>query len=601
MSVGPEDALEAVVAAAHARDAQLSKAERRRRGVVHTPPAVARFVAREVDSALRGLGLRGLGDERVALIDPACGPGIFLAACLAEAGEGAPGAALGLDVDARALGAAEALLGPSFGRRGWPLSLRHGDTLSGPPPPLEGRVPVVIGNPPWAGRSANRDAAYTEALLDDFRRDAEGAPLGERKIGVLSDDYVRFFRWAAEVARAHERGVVALVTNGSFLDGPVHRGMRAALLRWFERVDVIDLGGSALLAKGGARDGNVFGVRVGAAITLAVRGGERRAPRHAAVRGPVDAKLTALEAPLSYTSLRAAPPLYRLVPGPAHDPEYEAWPTLPALMPFHREGVQTNRDAFCVDADRDRLLGRLRAFAAGEPGPWPGKVDVRSGHYDPAAAREAVGAALAAEPDGAFLRRVAYRPLDTRWIAPIGKLCHRPRPPLQAAMARSSLALLTVRKDRGQRPWAHAAASRHLVDNCFLSARSSCRTRAFPTHDPSGAPNLDASAIRAWTPSLPWEPEPLVLYALAVLASRRYRERYDGQLKADYPRLPPPPDEPTRARCVEAGAALAAAFDAGAGDGDTEVCVGHHRVLGADRLRSALDLCDAAAAHALRD
>jgi len=178
VSVGPEDALEAVVAAAHARDAQLSKAERRRRGVVHTPPAVARFVAREVDSALRGLGLRGLGDERVALIDPACGPGIFLAACLAEAGEGAPGAALGLDVDARALGAAEALLGPSFGRRGWPLSLRHGDTLSGPPPPLEGRVPVVIGNPPWAGRSANRDAAYTEGLLDDFRRDAEGAPLG---------------------------------------------------------------------------------------------------------------------------------------------------------------------------------------------------------------------------------------------------------------------------------------------------------------------------------------------------------------------------------------------------------------------------------------
>ena len=44
------------------------------------------------------------------------------------------------------------------------------------------------------------------------------------------------------------------------------------------------------------------------------------------------------------------------------------WPMsalpLPALFPFHREGVQTNRDAVCVDADRDALLARLRAFAA---------------------------------------------------------------------------------------------------------------------------------------------------------------------------------------------------------------------------------------------
>src|SRR5690606_15742527 len=105
---------------------------------------------------------------------------------------------------------------------------RCADTLRGLDPfaELAGvTTRVVLGNPPWASRSANRGAREVEALLEDFRRDGTGARLVERKLGVLSDDYVRFFRWSAEVVRrAPGGGIVALVTNGSFLDGPVHRG-----------------------------------------------------------------------------------------------------------------------------------------------------------------------------------------------------------------------------------------------------------------------------------------------------------------------------------------------------------------------------------------
>jgi len=616
--VAAADVAAAVVAAAELRDARLSRDQRRRRGVVHTPPELARFMARRVDAALQELGLAGLGDRRVSLLDPACGPGVFLAAALSEATGPGPGEVLGLDVDAGALELAREILDPAFARRGWPLSLRRADTLSAPPPIDPARVPVVLGNPPWAGRTANREAAYTEGLLDDFRREPDGGPLRERKIGVLSDDYVRFFRWAAEAVRARPRGVVALVTNASFLDGPVHRGMRAALLRWFDAIEVIDLGGSALLAKAGERDGNVFGVRVGAAITVAVRGVASRAVSaatvssaavssvavsysavssaavsYSAVRGDAEAKLAALDAGApAPTPLRAAPPLHRFVPGPPADPRYDAWPALPALMPFHREGVQTNRDAFCVDADPEALRARLRAFAEGAPGPFPGKADVASRHYDPDRARAAVRDALAADPDG-ILRRVAYRPLDVRWIAPISTVCHRPRPPLRAAMAHSPLALLTVRKDRGQRPWRHAAATRHLVDNCFLSSRSSCRTRAFPSHRPDGEPNLDAAALAAWTPALEWSPEDLIRYALCVLASSAYRTRWDGQLRADHPRLPPPPDASVRDACVAAGARLAEALDAGPDGSVVEVEIGHHRAPGAGRVAEALAGCDA--------
>src|SRR5690606_21336320 len=132
-------------------------------------------------------------------------------------------------------------------------------------------VALVLGNPPWAAKSGSAARAASDALLADFRRDERGAPLDQRKLGVLPDDYVRFLRWGAEVVRrAPGGGALAMVTNGSYLDGAVHRGVRAALLRWFAWVDIIDLGGSALLARepGSAPDQNVFGVRPGPAVIV---------------------------------------------------------------------------------------------------------------------------------------------------------------------------------------------------------------------------------------------------------------------------------------------------------------------------------------------
>ncbi len=571
--------MEALTAAAERREERLDPTAKRRRGVVHTPPAIARFVARAV------AGAPGV------VVDPACGPGVFLAACMEL--HAAPRRAIGIELDPEALEDAGAILEPLARARGWSLSLRRGNTLAAPL--VEPGPRVIVGNPPWAGRTANAGAAYTEALLDDFRRDADGQPLGERKLGVLSDDYVRFLRWACEQLRRPEGGVLAMVTSASFLDGPVHRGMRARLLRWFAAIDVIDLGGSALVARDGARDENVFGVRPGVVITIARRpaghteAGDARV-RHAALRGTREEKLARLDAgDVDLAPMSPAPPLVRLVPTRGVPAAYATWAPLPSLMPFHREGLQTNRDAFCVDEDRAALEARLDAFARGEPRDWPGKAGVASRHYDPAAARAALVEHRAAERE--VIRPIAYRPLDDRFVCVTPRLCHRPRPDLLAAMDGSELALLTVRKDRGERAWAHFGATRHAVDNCWLSSRSSCRTRAFPTHRPDGSPNLRPAAVRAWAG---FEPSAgaLVRYALAVLAAPTYRARHDDALRADYPRLPPPPDRASFEAAVAAGDALAAAF-ADPGAGGAEVTLGHRRIR-SDRLAAAIAGCDAA-------
>jgi len=178
-------------------------------------------MAQAVDGLLRRFLGRpaGLAAPGLLVVDPAVGVGAFPAAVAAVA-PGRAGRLLGFDLDPAAVATARAVLTRVPAAQGpGRLDLRPDNALAVPPggvrAPEEGAV-VVLGNPPWAGRSASRGGP-TDRLLDDFRRDAAGAPLRERKLGVLSDDYVRFLRWGAEVVRqAPAGGVLCLVTNGSF-------------------------------------------------------------------------------------------------------------------------------------------------------------------------------------------------------------------------------------------------------------------------------------------------------------------------------------------------------------------------------------------------
>ncbi len=556
--------------AAQRRDATLAldPARRKAHGVVHTPPELARGVIGILDALLtRELGLAGGAcDPRVQFIDPACGPGAFVAAELRLwAARGRPPGlrVTGFDLDATALASAQELAvhAPDA------FALHCTDVLREPrwferaaakeAKEAKDRVLAIAGNPPWATARADKTPEM-QASLEAFRCDELGVRLPEKKLGVLSDAYVRFFRACAEAARRSEHGAaVALVTNGSFLDGPVHRGMRAALLRWFDTLHVLDLGGSALLQRTAAgeraRDDNVFGVRPSVTITWLCRrpGPEPRAGRvwYARAWGTTAQKLAAVGGGqldgLGFEELQPEQPARRFVPGRPTATRYAGWPSLADWMPFHREGVQTNRDRAAVDRDPARLLERLHAFARGLSVPELAQANTDSAHYAVQVARRNVAEALERDPDGArgiSIRPLAYRPFDPRWFCPVAPLCHRPRPELLRAIAHEPRVLVSVRKDRGSTPYAHFGAADSVIDNCFLSTRSSCRARAFPARTPEGEPNLSsllAAQCSERVGALVTARE-FQRYALAFLASDAYRDRYDAELHADYPRLPLP-------------------------------------------------------------
>ena len=549
--------LDAAWRGAEERARRLDRGTQKTRGVVHTPPPIARFVVKRLDALLRATHLAGgIEDEALTFVDPAVGTGIFPAA-LAEAGVKR---ALGFDLDGDALTRAAALFSKS------PLAFTpiEANPLASlaPHPSMAhdaGGPLVILGNPPWAGRSASRGVPLSDALLADFARDERGASLGERKIGVLSDDYVRFVRWALEAIRLRrDGGAMALVTNASFIDGPIHRGMRRLLLFHCQLLEVIDLGGSALVSRAlGTRDENLFGVRPGAALIFGVcnRASTRRA-RFGVLSGSRDDKLARLEGDGEALSEAVTPvaPHYALRRAAAVPAWYASAPSIAEWLPFHREGLQTNRDALVIDADRAVLEARVRGIAQGDIA-----LSARR-HFDPLAAR----AALSRELDRGELaiRRVAYRPFDDRYYASSSVLCHRPRPDLMRAVDHSTLVLVTSRQDRGRLPFQHLVLTRFMPDNCLLSLRSSCRARGFPSHGPDGLPNVSETIARALGELLGAVPPPeeVLLWLAAHLGAPAYVGPLDQVLRTDYPRVPLPKGRAAWDRMVGAGRLLLTFF-----------------------------------------
>ena len=133
---------------------------------------------------------------------------------------------------------------------------------------------VVIGNPPYnAGQvnendnNKNRPYETMDTLIKDTYAKDSKATLKNK----LYDPYVKAIRWALD--RIGEEGVVAFVTNNSFLDGVAFDGMRKHLADDCDAIYILDLGGNA--RKGlKVSDANVFRIRVGVSINLFVKNRE---------------------------------------------------------------------------------------------------------------------------------------------------------------------------------------------------------------------------------------------------------------------------------------------------------------------------------------
>ena len=287
------------------------KKEVERLGIVYTPVDVVDFILHSADDVLRKEFDRSLSDEGVHVLDPFTGAGTFLVRLfqsdLIQASD--------LERKYREeLHANEFVLLAYYiaavnieeayrGRRGEdtdyePFSgIVLTDTFNlnkqGEEPTLfpkewmpvnntraerqqELPIQVIVGNPPWSAkqRSAaddNPNVDYPE--LEQRIAETYAARSTATNRNSLYDTYKMAIRWASD--RIKEQGVIAIVTNGSWIDGNADEGVRACLAEEFSSIHVLNLRGNQRTQGERSRreGGKIFGQgsRAPVAITILVK------------------------------------------------------------------------------------------------------------------------------------------------------------------------------------------------------------------------------------------------------------------------------------------------------------------------------------------
>ncbi|OQJ71610.1 helicase [Leuconostoc pseudomesenteroides] len=139
-------------------------------------------------------------------------------------------------------------------------------------------ITAIIGNPPYsAGQKSDNDNAANLSYPKLERSISETyAKYTQSKMKkTLYDSYIEAFRWASN--RIGSKGIIGFVSNGSFLDSQATDGMRKVLYEEFNHLYIFNLRGDARTQGEQRRkeSGNVFGggSRTSIAISILVKDG----------------------------------------------------------------------------------------------------------------------------------------------------------------------------------------------------------------------------------------------------------------------------------------------------------------------------------------
>ena len=286
------------------------KKDAERLGIVYTPVEVVDFILHSADEVLREEFGRSLSDEGVHVLDPFTGAGVFLARLLQSDLIQAADlerkyrkelhaneivllayyiAAVNIEEAYRGERGEDSGYEPFNGivltdtfnlnKEGIPTLFPKEwlpDNNTRAERQQELPIQVIIGNPPWSAkqRSAaddNPNVDYPE--LEQRIAETYAARSTTTNRNSLYDTYKMAIRWASD--RIKEQGIIAIVTNGSWIDGNADAGVRACLVEEFSSIHVLNLRGNQRTQgeRSHREGGKIFGQgsRAPVAITILVK------------------------------------------------------------------------------------------------------------------------------------------------------------------------------------------------------------------------------------------------------------------------------------------------------------------------------------------
>ena len=136
-------------------------------------------------------------------------------------------------------------------------------------------ITAIIGNPPYSARQDNENddnKNITYPNLDEQIRNDYARYTNVRNKNTLYDSLFRAFKWSTN--RLKGKGIVAYITNSSFIDSQTTSGIRKDLFEEFNYIYVLNLRG-AVRGKSGVdaakEGGNVFDILTGVSINIFIK------------------------------------------------------------------------------------------------------------------------------------------------------------------------------------------------------------------------------------------------------------------------------------------------------------------------------------------
>ncbi|WP_426239844.1 type ISP restriction/modification enzyme [Pararhizobium sp. DWP1-1-3] len=232
-----------------------------RLGVVYTPNEIVKFMIEGADWLCEKHFSKNLIDEHVEILDPATGTGTFICQfaeypnlCFVDTLDNVAG------------------LGIKAGFQHDMFAGLSDENVARVKRQNARKISVIIGNPPYNANQANendnnknRDYPRIDELIK-----SSYIRLSTAQKTKVYDMYARFFRWASD--RMHDDGVLAFITNRSFIDSRTFDGFRRAVEGEFAEIHIVDLGGDVRAnPKLSGTKNNVFGIQTGVAIAFFVK------------------------------------------------------------------------------------------------------------------------------------------------------------------------------------------------------------------------------------------------------------------------------------------------------------------------------------------
>ena len=601
--------------------------KRKVRGVYYTPEPVVSYIVRAIDYLLKDRFSRpwGLADRNTLILDPACGTGTFLHSVIAliydtlcakgQAGGWASYVSqsllpriFGFELLMAPYAVAHLKLGLLLKEKGFdfPPGQRLGVYLTNTLDegfkkaevlPLAGfiteesnsaarikkedPIEVVLGNPPYAGHSANaslrREVGLTGAvrtvrtfigrLIEDYKQ-VDGKPLGEKNPKWLQDDYVKFLRWGQWRITQTGKGVLAMITNHGYLDNPTFRGMRQQLMQTFSEIYLLNLHGNAKkkeVCPDGSKDENVFDIQQGVAIGLFVKSPDSPTPARVhyadlwGIREGKNQTLAQMEVGTTpWRELQPRSPFFLFVPQETElRAEYDrGWP-VNEIFPVNSVGIVTARDNLTIHWTPQEVMDTVKDFAKLDSETAREKYhlgkDVRDWKAE-LAQKDLRTSGLKEQ----LVTPVLYRPFDVRFTYYTGQtrgfIC-MPRPEVMGhVLAGENLGLIATRQTRDE--WAvlstrfimgHKSLAAFDINTLFplyLYPKVLGQVNKTPNINPIFTKDLSEKVGLAFVSENRGDlettigPEDVFSYTYAVFHSPTYRQRYSEFLKGDFPRLP---------------------------------------------------------------